>query len=219
MSYPSLQIFASSFFSKEAFKFASFRFSDTRIMRRGKRSSVYTQSYNGCVLLHRGILIRRVRDKNTACIDDIMGEGGPIAPISRLLADKDPRSHGEEGCREFAGEHNVFLISSHDVCIRHSANAPDGFARTTRRGRRRNSGGNCTEKTEVSRCERKSTMGRRRCLDVCKERGNGRPPLFGHTRMRIMRWKRRRLKKSWGKMGEGAKTVTGGRGARGWLRF
>lgn len=133
-----------------------------------------------------------VRDENTAYINDIMEKKRVIAraAILGLLADEDPRSPTGP-----PGKHNVFLISSRDVCIRHSATRrtdllPDDAVRCGA-ARRRNNGGNCTEKTEVSRCERKSTMARRRCLDVlCKERGNGRPPLFGHTKMRIMRWKR-----------------------------
>lgn len=66
---------------------------------------MYVQSYNGCVLLHHGILVRRVCDKNTACINDIMGKEGAMvrAPILGLPADKDPRSHGVSAAGEFAG--------------------------------------------------------------------------------------------------------------------
>lgn len=57
-------------------------------------------------------------------------------------------------------------------------------------------------------------MGRRRCLDVCKERGERTSPFVRPYENENYEMEKE-LEKSWGKMGEGAKTVTGGRGARG----
>lgn len=91
-------------------------------------------------------------------------------------------------------EHNVFLISPLDSSY---SRAPADFL-----GRRDAGDDGITvkiarRKRKLADAKRKSTMGRRRCLVVRKERGNGHPPLFGHTRMGIMRWKR-----SWKKVGE-----------------
>lgn len=147
----------------------------------------------------------------TRCVDDIMSEEGTIASISGLLADKDPRSHGE--AREFAGKHNVFLISSHDVCIRQSANAPDGFARTTQR-----SEDGIT--VEIARRKRKladakesrqwadgvvSTFARSEGTDV---------PLCSAIREWEL-WDGKGVRKKLGKNGRGSVDGDGGRGATG----